>query len=641
MSSADRFAGWRVCLLVLGPLLRGGSAPLVGLRTWRRGLGLVVAAAPGPASAYLAIVTVLSLVPLAQVWLTKLLVDHLQAAAAAGGAAATPLRLQVAVALAALYALALAVPAALGPLRVVVAATVEDRAQAAVDRRLMDAGRRLADLYRVERPAFHDELRLLNMASGKLVWAFAFLHHGPGTALTLAGVFLLLAQLHPLIPLVLAAVAVPHLLGERRLSELRFAVLASHSRAGREMDYCVRVLLEPAAAKEVRVFGLGDFFLGRFRRRHTRAVAEVAAMRLAHLRAASVFGVVHALALGGGFAYVAAQAGAGRLSLGDVALYLGAIGQAQARLAVLARWVANAYEALLHVRGLVAFLDRAGPAIALPAAGEGRQAPPALAAGVELRHVGFRYPDAARDTLEDLAAVLPAGTVTALVGHNGAGKSTLVKLLTRMYDPTAGEILLDGVPLRAYDLQSLRRRVAVVHQDFARFALTLGDNIAVGNITADALDAPAVGAANGTNEHAQMERAAVWSGADAVAAKLPQGYDTELTRRFEGGVDVSGGEWQKVALARSFMRDAALVILDEPTAALDADAEYRLFERFRELVTGKTALLISHRFSTVRMADYILVLEQGRIIEQGGHEQLVARGGRYATLFEMQAGRYR
>jgi ATP-binding cassette subfamily B protein len=220
------------------------------------------------------------------------------------------------------------------------------------------------------------------------------------------------------------------------------------------------------------------------------------------------------------------------------------------------------------------------------------------------------------------------GEGLALVGHNGSGKTTIVKLLLRMYDPCAGRILLDGAPLHEYDLESLRAQVAVVYQDFARFSLTLRENIAVG-----ALDP---GGSSG-----RVEQAARWAAADEVARKLAGGYDTMLTRRFEGGVELSGGEWQKVALARGFVRDAALVILDEPTAALDADAEYRLFERFRGLVAGKTALLISHRFSTVRMADQIVVLENGGVLETGTHAELVKQGGRYAELFEMQAGRYR
>ena len=230
--------------------------------------------------------------------------------------------------------------------------------------------------------------------------------------------------------------------------------------------------------------------------------------------------------------------------------------------------------------------------------------------------------------LQGVNARLPAGKVTALVGVNGAGKSTLVKLLTRMYDPTSGQILLDGILLAHYDLASLRKRMAVVYQDFARFALPLRENIAVGDLKTEP-------------DMQRIEQAARRSGADEVAAKLPEGYSTELTRRFEGGVELSGGEWQKVALARSFLRDATLVILDEPASALDANAEYQLFQHFRELSAGKTALLVSHRLSTVRMADQILVLDNGRIVEAGSHADLIARGGHYASLYEMQAGRYR
>jgi ATP-binding cassette subfamily B protein len=285
------------------------------------------------------------------------------------------------------------------------------------------------------------------------------------------------------------------------------------------------------------------------------------------------------------------------------------------------------YETTLCARRMFALCEGAGPSIAVPPTDGTAAAPSAIRRGIELRHVRFRYPESSRDVLRDVSFALPAGRVTALVGANGAGKSTLVKLLARMYDPTGGVILLDGVPFPEYGLEDLRSMVAVVYQDFARFALTLRENIAVGG-------------ASGMSR-AGVEVAGEWAGVNETVGSLPQGYDTELTKKFEGGVELSGGEWQKVALARGYIRDAALVILDEPTAALDADAEYRLFERFRELVRGRTALIICHRFSTVRMADQIVVLEDGRVLETGSHEELIARGGRYAQLFDMQAGRYR
>jgi len=342
------------------------------------------------------------------------------------------------------------------------------------------------------------------------------------------------------------------------------------------------------------------------------------------------FSAITVLVLAGAFSYTVLQASAGHLQIGDIALYLGAVGQAQDRVVGLGNWSGHLSRLQLHLRSLFNFLDGARPAIALPPDGQGAPASARFKEGVELRDVYFHYPGGSQDVavLQGVNAQLPAGKVTALVGINGAGKSTLVKLLTRMYDPTSGQVLLDGASLAHYELASLRSRIAVVYQDFARFALTLRENIAVGDIETE----PGI---------QRIEQAAHWSGADEVAGRLPQGYATELTRRFEGGVDLSGGEWQKVALARSFLRDAALVILDEPTSALDADAEYQLFQHFRELIAGKTALLISHRLSTVRMADQILVLDGGRIVEAGRHAELMARGGYYASLYEMQAGRYR
>ena len=601
------------------------------LRLWARGLALVMKAAPRIFAIYLALLFVLSLLPIAQVWLSKLVVDAL--AVAMGGAPwATSTAIgngqSAAIVLAFVYALTLVVSSGLEPIQRTLNIWLEDRAVAEVDRRLMDAGARLADLVRIERPAFQDQLRLIQDAAFFLPRLPALLQDGLGTALTLGGLLLLLARLHPGLPLVLAALSVPHLFSEQRLYELKYEAMSRRSRAAREMNYCVRITTEPAAAKEVRVFGLGSFFLRRFRARFETAFAEMRQVRLAHLRMSAAFTALHALALAGGFWYVATQASAGQLTLGDIALYLNVVIQTQSRLMNLAFWFGFQYEVLLHLRGLFAFLDQAKPAIALPPYGQGRQAPTELQSGIEMRGVHFRYPESTLPVLEDVNARLPSGTVTALVGANGAGKSTLVKLLTRMYDPDGGEIRIDGVPLAAYELQSLRSRIAVVYQDFARFALTLRENIALGTVELHGVDG-------------QVEEAARWAGADEVAATLPQGFETPLTRRFEGGVDLSGGEWQKVALARAFVRDAALVILDEPTAALDAEAEYRLFERFRQLVAGKTALLISHRFSTVRMADQILVLEGGRIIEAGSHAELIALGGRYATLFEMQAGRYR
>ena len=587
-----------------------------------RGLHLVLAPAPAVATVYVVLVLLTSALPVAQVWLGKVLLDQLSLVV--GG---TAIALSTILILAALYALTLSIPAAVEPVQEALTGWLEDRAVGEFDRRLMAAGGRLVDLYEVERPSFQDELKYVTMGSYMVPRLVSFLHSGLRPTLTIVALLALLVRLHPFIPLILVLVTVPYLISERRMARNRQAAIAAQSRPAREMEYCTQVTTEPQTAKEVRVFGLGGFFLRRFEERRYRALRELDRARLAHLRSNGFFGALYALALGGGFWYVAAQAGAGNLTVGDIALYLGAIIQSETALRYIGQWVGRLYEMSLRLDTIFGFLDHSRPQIALPAPTDVLDAPALLQQGIAMQNVSFKYPEGDADVLRDISALLPAGKVTALVGVNGAGKSTLVKLLTRMYDPSQGGIQLDGKPLHAYDLESLRRRIAVVYQDFAQFSLSLGENITVG---AGGLD---------TSDE-RLHQAAVWAGADQVAANLAQGYDTQLTRRFSGGVELSGGEWQKVALARGFMRDAAFVILDEPTAALDAEAEYHLFQRFRELVAGKTALIISHRFSTVRMADNILVLEDGAIIDNGSHQELMAANGRYATLYAMQASWY-
>jgi len=589
---------------------------LESLRIYWRGLHLLGASAPLPTAAYLALLVLWSLVPVMQVWLLKGLVDVLSAPPHLAGGQDGMLDGGLLMVLAALYLLTLVIPGGLQPFYDNLEAIIKERVIVEVDRRIMQASARLVDLGRVEAPSLHDEVKLIRQSSYEVPQLLGMLSLGPGTMLTLGGLLLL--------------VGIPNLRAQRRMEAEKYRSLAENSRVAREMEYYTRLALEPAVAHEVRVFGLGAFLLQRYRLRRDRIMAQVQHLRLREFIQALAYSGITALVLAGAFSYTALQASAGHLQVGDIALYLGAVVQAQQRALTLGNFFANLHRVQLHLRGLFDFLDGAWPAIALPPQGRGILAPARFKEGVELREVHFHYPGGSQDmaVLQGVNARLPAGKVTALVGVNGAGKSTLVKLLTRMYDPTGGLILLDGTPLAHYDLASLRSRLAVVYQDFARFALTLRENIAVGDLQTEP-------------DMQRVEQAARWSGADEVATRLPQGYATELTRRFEGGVELSGGEWQKVGLARSFLRDAALVILDEPASALDADAEYQLFQHFRELITGKTGLLISHRLSTVRMADQILVLDGGRIVEEGSHAELMAREGHYASLYEMQAGRYR
>ena len=571
-----------------------------------------------------------SVVPVIQVWLMKQLIDLLSASLSLAGSHAGTLDGTLLILFAVLYLLTLVLPESLQPVEVSLNAAIGERVVAEIDRRVMGAAARLVDLQRIEEPSFHDEVKLIQQCAHDVAVLLPNLLSGPASILTLGGLLLLLGQIHQALPLVLLLVGVPYLRARHRMESEKYHSMAEFTRVAREMEYYIRLSLETTVAHEVRVFGLGDFLLQRFRELRGKAMAEVQRLRVRECVQAQVFSGLMALILAGAFLYTVLQVSTGRLQIGDVALYLGAVGQAQEAVLGFGWWFAYVSREQLQMRGLFDFLDNALPAIALPRDEQGAPAPARLKEGVELKEVHFHYPGRSQDApvLQGVNARLPAGKVTALVGVNGAGKSTLVKLLTRMYDPTSGQILLDGSPLAHYDLASLRKRMAVVYQDFARFALTLRENIAVGDIETEP-------------DMQRIERAARRSGADEIAAKLPEGYATELTRRFEGGVELSGGEWQKVALARSFLRDAALVILDEPASALDADAEYQLFQHFHELSAGKTTLLISHRLSTVRMADQILVLDGGRIVESGSHADLIARGGHYASLYEMQAGRYR
>jgi ATP-binding cassette subfamily B protein len=327
----------------------------------------------------------------------------------------------------------------------------------------------------------------------------------------------------------------------------------------------------------------------------------------------------------GAYAYSIYRTITGHYSIGDLTLITTAIMQAMANIQQAFSTASGVADQALFLTDLLAFFEMK-PRVESKV--NGLPAPKPITRGFEFRNVSFAYPGTNRRVLSNFNFTLSPGERIALIGENGQGKTTVVKLITRLYDPTEGEILLDGVDLREYDLADLHAEIGVIFQDFMRYEMTARENIAVGSV--DRLQ-----------QQDDIELAAHKSLADTVVSKLPASYDQMLGRRFEGGVELSGGEWQKMALARAYLRDAQLLILDEPTAALDARSELEVFERFAELTEGKMALLISHRFSTVRMADRIVVLSGGRLIEEGNHQELMARGGLYASMFEMQAASYR
>jgi ATP-binding cassette, subfamily B, bacterial len=418
---------------------------------------------------------------------------------------------------------------------------------------------------------------------------------------------------------------VPSFVGEAHFNAQSYSLDYRRTPERRELDYVRQTAASVETAKEVKIFGLNGFLIDRYVRLATDFYT--ANSRLAQRRAfwGALFTTIGTVGYYLAYAYVAWRTLAGQFTVGDLTFLAGSFRRLRTMFeGLLASFSSTAGQAL-YLDDLFSFFE-VEPEIVSP--DNPRPFPKPIRQGFVFEDVGFMYPGSERWAVRHLSFTLRAGEVVALVGENGAGKTTLVKLLTRLYDPDEGRILLDGHDLREYDLDGLRGNMGVIFQDFVRYNLSAADNIAVGRISA-------------RNDRARIERAATRSQADEVIAKLPAGYEQMIGKRFKNGVELSGGEWQKIAIARAYMREAEVLILDEPTAALDARSEYEVFRRFKELSKGKTAILISHRFSSVRMADRILVLADGKVEAAGTHEELVAQRGRYSELFELQAAGYR
>ncbi|HEY4285814.1 MAG TPA: ABC transporter ATP-binding protein [Puia sp.] len=434
-----------------------------------------------------------------------------------------------------------------------------------------------------------------------------------------------LMAFNPWLILLLLVAVVPAFLGESYFNDKSYALTRSQTTERRELDYLRFLGASDETAKEVKLFGLSDFLIDRFRSLSDKFYWDSRSLTMRRSAWGTFFALLGSVGYYAAYVVIIFRAIHGSLSIGDLVFLAGSFRQLRSLLEGILSRFTSVSQGAIYLQDLFEFFEiepRIRPvADPLPF-------PDPVKEGFSFENVGFRYFNSERWANRHLTFTLRAGEKLALVGENGAGKTTLIKLLTRLYDPTEGRILLDGVDLREYDPEDLRRHVGVIFQDYLRYQMTMAQNIAVGNITHK-------------EDRALIEMAARQSLADALAEKLPARYDQKLGRWFGQGVDLSGGEWQKVALARAYMRDAQLLILDEPTAALDARAEYEVFQRFAELTKGRTAVLISHRFSTVRMADRILVLDKGELLEIGGHEELLARDGRYAELFHLQARGYR
>jgi ATP-binding cassette, subfamily B, bacterial len=443
--------------------------------------------------------------------------------------------------------------------------------------------------------------------------------------LTLISFALLMLRFSPWLVIILLVTSIPAFIAETRYSERGFRLLTRRAPETRQVNYLSRLLTEDTAAKEIKLFNLGGTLLKRYTTLFDKFFEEDKSLALRRATAGFSLGLVATLGFYGSYAWIVWHTVHGKISLGDMTLYLAIFRQGQSTFQSILSAIGNIYENNLFMANFFDFLCLQ-PRMTF--AGQRRKLQVPLRGGIEFRELGFRYPESDEWALRGINLIIRPGEKIALVGHNGAGKTTLIKLLSRLYDPTEGSILIDGIDIRDLDPLELQQRIGVIFQDFVRYHLPVRENIGFGQI--DAM---------GNAE--RIAAAARKSGAQAVVEELPQGYETMLGRWFQDGHELSLGQWQKIALARAFMREAEILVLDEPTASVDARTEYEIFQNFKTLTEGKMAILISHRFSTVRMADRIAVIQEGRIAELGTHEELLRRGGIYAELFGMQAEGYR
>lgn len=580
---------------------------------------MVWEAAPGVVSASVAIRLTAALLPLGMLMVTRRIIDAIYVVTS--HRAALPASFWGLVALE--FAMACMV-VILARLVEFCDANLNERYTRHVNLRIMRHAATL-DLSSFEDPQFYDRLERARVQGadrvGMVQESGVLLQQIISTATLAAGI----CVISPWIFLALVVCVVPQFLVETKFAFLGYSQSVGQTPARREMDYLRLLGTSRECSKEQKLFGLGQFFADRYEFISKNVQHQNVELAGRKLLAGSLWALLGTVGYYGTYAYGIYLAVTGKLTLGTLTFLAGAIAGASTTIQAVFTTFAHIADHALFLTDLIEFFSVSPKIYSKPNALPG---PRPIREGFEFKNVSFTYARKNKPVLDNVNFRLEPGERIALVGANGHGKTTIVKLLTRMYDPTAGQILLDGIDLREYNLEDLWKNIGVIFQDFVRYDMSVSDNIATGKIEE-------------RNNAFRIRAAAFKSLAETVVHKLPDEYDQMLGCRFEGGVDLSGGEWQKIALARAYLRDAQLLILDEPTAALDARAEHEVFQRFADLTKGKMSVLISHRFSTVKMSDRILVLENGRIAEQGAHNQLLSSGGSYAEMFELQAAHYR
>ncbi|MBD2629078.1 ABC transporter ATP-binding protein [Trichormus variabilis] len=585
-----------------------------------RSLPLLWTAAPQEMMFLVAVTLLQGFLPAISVWITKLVVDTVATALTSGRALDDSMLWP----LVAAWVGALLLETLLYPWIFALQGNLNDKLTAHISLLLMRKADTFSDLSRFEDAEFYDELQLLQQqVSYKPLNLLENLVELGRSLVTLIVIVGLLIPLAVWIPLVIAIATIPQIVVSSQYGRAIWLTLFENSPQARRMEYYTTVMLTDTYAKEIRLFQLGAFFM----KLYGQAFGSLH-QSMRHLRGKQAFwssslAILSTLGNGFSFYWVVQKAFKGAFGPGSVLLFVQSLTYFQNNLERFVTHWLDLFENVIYMQQFFNFLDSPTP---MPLSIPGEKIPTPIRSGITFENVDFHYPDG-RLALKDISFTLYPGQTVAIVGENGAGKTTLVKLLTRLYDPTTGRIIVDGIDLRDLNLEQWRQQIAGVFQDFGHYALTLGENIALGNLAA--------------LEQREILRYAVEK-ADIVklVADFPSGEDTQLGKQF-GGTELSGGQWQKLALARAFVRkEAQLLLLDEPTAALDPRSEYDLYFRFIELAEGKTTILITHRLASVRMADRILVLKDGHLIEDGTHQELLQRGGEYTALWNMQAEQY-
>ncbi len=480
------------------------------------------------------------------------------------------------------------------------------------------------DLYQFENPVFYDKLeRARRQTSGRTVLLSQTLAQMQDIV-TLLSLGAGLIVFNPWLILILIIAVIPSFLGETHFNERTYSLTRSWTPERRELDYLRYLGSSAETAKEVKVFGLENYLSKRFKELSEEYFLANRKIAISRAGWGYLLSAIGTLAYYAAYLFVLMQTLAGLITIGTMTFLSGAFQRMHGMLQAIMSRFSGIAENALYLKDLFDFFEIEPTILANE---NGKSIPRPIKRGITFENVSFKYPDSDFWAIKDLSFNLNPGEKLALVGENGAGKTTLVKLLACLYKPTEGRILIDGIDILDYQLADLRANIGIIFQDYIRYEMTVSDNIAVGDI-------------ENIDDKAAIATASEMSMASEVIAQLPHGFDQVLGKRFKEGTELSGGQWQKIALARAYMRDAQLIVLDEPTSALDARAEHKVFQRFSELIHGKMAVLISHRFSTVRMADRILFLEKGRLIEFGSHKELLSLDGKYAELFQLQAQGY-